>query len=686
MRTKKFGLICLVFALLAAACSSQEAQEDTSRQEQDKVREESQKQLATAFENERIVFEEKRVCSFTVPTYFSSQCSELVVPADWDDPNNEEEITLSAVILTTENTPEEAVPVVYLEGGPGGDSLGTLQFIGKETWQYQLAEKHPLVLFSQRGANESSQELACNALNELTLEMLDQDITVEESNKLFLEELDGCIEKLEEDDIDFTAFSSQASANDIEALRQSLYDDEPWHVLGISYGTRLAQSVMRQHPDGIVSVLLDSVMPSDPTESVTDVAESVDKSLERLFATCAEDQACSKQFPDLENRFYAVLEAANKNPVTFTIDDFNGFVTVERDVLVNGEDIMGMVFQALYQDDAAAAIPQLVEDLEKGETRFLERSTSLLLQNQEFIYPIMNQSVLCRDVYAFLEKEDYEEGKSGNEKLDEFFVDDEEFETTQEVCEALGSGKTDRSDVQELQSDIPTLLYAGEYDPITPLSFAESVSESLSDSQVLSFPHTGHAALSQDCGALIALEFFSAPDNDVDTGCIDEIDPLYWLPAPVEENPAFESFDKGFLQGQIPGGHTLTGVAPADWDEVLPGYFLQDKTNVLAQANLLVLAHPRIEGSSVADLLPGLGLKDLTAAGVVESEGRTWQAAQAVTAQDQLALVYSMSEGSAAASVVLLVDPAEEEAMKSFVIPEVLAGVEITEGQLLGDF
>ena len=58
--------------------------------------------------------------------------------------------------------------------------------------------------------------------------------------------------------IDLTDYHSEASAADLDELRQAL-GYEQWNVLGVSYGARLALATMRSYPDGVRSVILDSV-------------------------------------------------------------------------------------------------------------------------------------------------------------------------------------------------------------------------------------------------------------------------------------------------------------------------------------------------------------------------------------------------------------------------------------------
>lgn len=57
------------------------------------------------------------------------------------------------------------------------------------------------------------------------------------------------------------SYSSRENAADIAALRKQL-GIEKWNVYGVSYGSDLAQQLLRTHREGIRSMVLDSVVPT----------------------------------------------------------------------------------------------------------------------------------------------------------------------------------------------------------------------------------------------------------------------------------------------------------------------------------------------------------------------------------------------------------------------------------------
>ena len=70
------------------------------------------------------------------------------------------------------------------------------------------------------------------------------------------------------------------------------------NLWGGSYGTRLALEVMRRHPVGLRSVVLDSVYPPD-VDLYAEAPANFSRALERLFSACAANPICVQAYPNL---------------------------------------------------------------------------------------------------------------------------------------------------------------------------------------------------------------------------------------------------------------------------------------------------------------------------------------------------------------------------------------------------
>jgi pimeloyl-ACP methyl ester carboxylesterase len=72
---------------------------------------------------------------------------------------------------------------------------------------------------------------------------------------------EACRRELTATGANLSAFNSSESVADLVDLRKVLGIPE-WNVYGNSFGTYTAQTLMRDHPEGIRSVVLDSVLPA----------------------------------------------------------------------------------------------------------------------------------------------------------------------------------------------------------------------------------------------------------------------------------------------------------------------------------------------------------------------------------------------------------------------------------------
>jgi hypothetical protein len=75
-----------------------------------------------------------------------------------------------------------------------------------------------------------------------------------------------------------------------------------------------------------------------------------------------------------------------------------------------------------------------------------------------------------------------------------------------------------------VDSDIPTLVMSGEFDPVTPPSFGEAVAKHLNHAYAYSFPGVGHGTIDGgDCPVSMMLVFLENPTQAPDDNCITEM-------------------------------------------------------------------------------------------------------------------------------------------------------------------
>jgi pimeloyl-ACP methyl ester carboxylesterase len=114
-----------------------------------------------------------------------------------------------------------------------------------------------------------------------------------------------CADRLRGDGIDLAAYTTTESAADVADLRRALGYAE-WDLWGLSYSTRLVLTVLRDHPEGVRRVVLDSVVPPDVAQYDVQVA-SLRTAYDRLAEDCAAVLDCAQGWPGLDT---ALTDAA----------------------------------------------------------------------------------------------------------------------------------------------------------------------------------------------------------------------------------------------------------------------------------------------------------------------------------------------------------------------------------------
>ncbi len=510
-------------------------------------------------------------CEFVEPADVSTVCGWLEVPERWDMPDDTDTVRLHVAIFSA--GPNSNAPTVYLEGGPGGDPLENIG-LSFDILFGQLVSSSDIVVFGQRGTVMADPSLQCDEAIEYSLENLDSTAPVEELVAGELASYEACAQRLASADIDTEGYNSVQNAHDVEALRLALGHDQ-WNVLGISYGTRLGQTLLRLFPDGLRAVILDSVLSMDRDPSV-DQPVTAKRAFEVLWARCDESPVCSSSYPNLETRFFDLVEALDESPVAFqTTDAATGEL---YDVAYSGDALLEESFSALYSKAAFAAIPELVAQLEAGETSAAQAMVSQTIASLDGISVGMYWSVECHEEVPFITDESVAAGLSGDPRYDRLAQPDLEG-FLGDTCAAFDSGEAPAVEDEPVSSDVPVLVLAGEYDPITPPADGESILENLSASQFVQLPHTGHAASVDECGAQIGAAFLADPTAPVSADCISEIADPDWVPdvyGDLQLEPF--SFDSGLV--------SASGVAPVGWDDFGDGVFVWQE-NVAHVALLL---------------------------------------------------------------------------------------------------
>lgn len=552
-------------------------------------------------------------CEFQPPQGYITECGYLTVPANWDAPDAETIDLHFAIFRSPSDDPGE--PLVYLAGGPGGSALEIVPLVFPQTYEPLLRDRD-LVVLDQRGTGFSIPSLYCQEYTQTVELLVGSDAGPEEAQADLTDALEACRDRLVNEGVDLSAFDSAQSAADVDALRQAL-DYDRWNVYGVSYGSRLALTTMRDFPEGVRSVVLDSAYPLDASLYET-VPANLDRALNTLFEACDEDAACASAFPDLETTLFDLVARLNENPAPHVVTNLLTGETI--DSLLTGDGLIGILFSSLYVTDLIPYLPELISAADAGRFETLGFLESIFLVDLQYVSIGMQLSVQCREEVAFADREDVITAYADYPGLQSVFDAAPTLGAAIfDICEMWGAGMAQSHENDPVTSEIPTLILAGQFDPITPPQWGQEIADRLPNSYFFEFPTIGHGASSaHSCPEQMTLAFLVDPASSPDEGCIAEIEPPAFTAAEVNPN-------------LVPYTHPISGfttLVPEEWTEVGPGAFQESLL-----VSLVLSAAPGVTQAQIIQVLSAqLGLDSLPQPlDTRETEFLTWDIYQVET-------------------------------------------------------
>ncbi len=469
-------------------------------------------------------------CDFPETTNLALQmpleCGTITVPEQHADPDGPA-IRLAVAILRSTAPNPDPIPVIFLQGGPGGSTIDLyLQLVPLNPRLNAL--NRDIILFDQRGTLYSQPNLFCEETYQLGIDLLDDDIPDEEADRMYLDALTACRDRLAAQ-TDLSAYDSIENAADVDAVRRAL-GYEQVHLYGVSYGTLLALHVLRVHPEGLASVILDSVVPPQ-VQAIADQPRVLNRGLNALFDACAQDEACSRAYPNLEEEFYFQIDRLNEDMDTIYVTDYE--TGTRYPALLDGDTVLYMVIQMLYSTDLIPLIPRTIYQIRAGDYRVAETILSNVVFDRSLSYG-MYYSVMCA------EDSDYNPAEVDLEGLPPALFEDQKTSVEQflQVCDIFDVEPIDAGFTQPVQSDVPTLVLSGEFDPVTPPEYAAQAVETLGNNYNYVIPVGGHSQLtSGECQDSIVIQFMNNPDRAPDTSCIAAMEMSFSTPGALVVMP-----------------------------------------------------------------------------------------------------------------------------------------------------
>lgn len=300
-------------------------------------------------------------------------CGVLSVPENYSQPNGRK-VEITYTIFKSKSLSPQPDPLLVLHGGPGASDIVSLA--GYPGYYEPQRQTRDVILFDQRGSRFSG-DLACSPTI-IALDTLAENSNSESRNRYaefskkfaatFKKDMSDlaeklsyykvCSELLKAHGFDLNQYNTANNATDAINLATAL-GYKKVNLYGISYGTYLALRIMRDYPQHLRSVVLDSTIPPQVKKYV-DVPRDLEVVMLNLIEDCQKDTACNAAYPNLKARTIALLKTLDKKPISIA----------GTDKPVSVANFATLIESVNSDQDArkAAYIPLIVSELERGIT------------------------------------------------------------------------------------------------------------------------------------------------------------------------------------------------------------------------------------------------------------------------------------------------------------------------------
>ena len=434
-------------------------------------------------------------------------CAPFAVPenreANRAAPNGRK-IDLRVALIKSEAVAADRDLVVLLAGGPGQSAIDSWpQIAGAFA---PLRKHHHVLLLDQRGTGGSNGLLCKPEDGDKASDTLDV-AAIRKSTR-------DCLAAVS-DKADVRYYTTTDAVEDLEALRHAL-GDPSFDLVGVSYGTRVAQQYTMRHPDGVRSVVLDSVAPNELVLG-QEFAANLDDALKAQFAHCTQDAACAKAFGDPYASLMRLRDALRAKPEDYALRDPVTFAALQG--RVNEYSLAGLVRLFAYSPETAALLPLSIAEALRGNYAPLAGQSQLLTGDlADLSESGMQMSVICSEDADLLAPRPQDASTLLGNAL---------VEAMRAQCEIWPHGARPADFHAPLKTDKPILVLEGELDPVTPPRYGEQVMRGFTNAKLIVAKGQAHSIMGRGCLPKLVGEFVEKLEpKTLDAKCVDALGPM----------------------------------------------------------------------------------------------------------------------------------------------------------------
>jgi len=429
-----------------------------------------------------------------------AQCGTLQVPEDSSHPDGRTIRLNIAWLQTRGNGKALPDPVFFLAGGPGQSAVQT--YPGLDPVFAEVRKQRDVILVDQRGTG-SSNLLSCDAL------MDDDD--ADSSPEAMQQRAAQCAQQLARK-ADLRFYTTTDAVADLDAVRRAIGAAQI-NLVGVSYGTRVAQQYAMRHPQATRSIVLDSVVPN--TLGLGNIfARNLDDALALQFGVCSKQPACRAQLGDPRAELDTLLTTLRAKPVEVDYRDATSGEPAHG--VLRPESVAGLVRMYAYMPLASSLLPKLIKEANAGHYENLMALTRMLYGEMKGAMAMgMQLSVVCsEDADSMISRTEDAGTVLGNQMPVGMAA----------MCKVWPRGRMPADFHRALATPVPALVLEGEFDPVTPPRYGQEVVKALPNGRLFVLRGQGHNVIGAGCMPKLFAQFIEKADaKALDGRCLDTL-------------------------------------------------------------------------------------------------------------------------------------------------------------------
>jgi pimeloyl-ACP methyl ester carboxylesterase len=440
-------------------------------------------------------------------------CAWLTVPESRGRPN----ASLIQVLVTTVQAPSGAPDKepMLVTGSAGQPNYAGIAPLAQRV-------RRDVIIVDTRGTGHSTPSLSCPEVNATAPQIW---VSPDSADDLLRTAIASCHARLTSEGVDVASYDVVEAAADLETLRVAL-GVESWNVIAYGAGTRLAFELLRQAPDSIRTLIVDSpdVPGTDPRLLAGPASQ---EAVQAVLAACSRDPRCRARYPEPEALLDKAMTSLRSKPLRLSVDRQGQRVPVIldpgllaralRQMLSDGGSSGPLFAAGSIPSVLAAVVARRERDLSSMFTQFLRYEDPLCLGYRTPCLPAMTValgvelSMLCRDIAPF--------SVEPRPRLRPGFDDAYGDSSFWWVCDSWPVGTADPTVAAPPVSGVPTLVALGRFAPYSPEPATRRALAGLTAASYVTDPERPHNVLPRPCAASVRNRWTDKPKPFTDNPC-----------------------------------------------------------------------------------------------------------------------------------------------------------------------